>query len=87
MDRRAFLGTLALLAVPRVIEAQPSGKVARIGYLGNTGVQPRGYQRASSKDCMTSVTSRAGTSRSSTDGRRASPSGSPLSRTNWSAQG
>ena len=33
MDRRAFLGTLALLAVPRVIEAQPSARMARIGYL------------------------------------------------------
>jgi len=38
MDRRAFLGTLAggLLAVPLAAEAQPAGKVYRIGLLGNT---------------------------------------------------
>jgi ABC-type uncharacterized transport system substrate-binding protein len=33
MDRRAFLGSLALLAVPRVAEAQQAGKVYRVGYL------------------------------------------------------
>ena len=33
MDRRAFLGTLGLLGVPTVIEAQPGGKGPRIGYL------------------------------------------------------
>jgi putative tryptophan/tyrosine transport system substrate-binding protein len=33
MNRRAFLGGLALLAAPRAIEAQQAGKVARIGYL------------------------------------------------------
>ena len=35
MDRRAFLGTLAtgLLAAPRAAEAQPAGKVPRIGFL------------------------------------------------------
>ena len=35
MDRRAFLGTLAggLLAAPLVAEAQPAGKVPRVGYL------------------------------------------------------
>jgi putative ABC transport system substrate-binding protein len=34
MDRRAFLGTLAggLLAAPLAVEAQPPGKVRRIGY-------------------------------------------------------
>ena len=31
LDRRAFLGALGLLAAPRAVEAQPSGKVARIG--------------------------------------------------------
>ena len=33
MDRRAFLGTLALFAAPRVAVAQPAGKVWRVGYL------------------------------------------------------
>jgi putative tryptophan/tyrosine transport system substrate-binding protein len=33
MTRRAFLGTLGLLAAPRAAEAQPAGKVWRIGYL------------------------------------------------------
>ena len=35
MDRRAFLGVLGLLAVPRAAEAQPAGKVPRIGYLAS----------------------------------------------------
>jgi hypothetical protein len=34
VNRRAFLGTLGLLAVPRAAEAQPAGKVPRIGWLG-----------------------------------------------------
>ena len=35
MDRRAFIGTLAggLLAAPLAVEAQPAGKVQRVGYL------------------------------------------------------
>ena len=35
MDRRTFLGALAsgLLAAPLAVEAQPAGKVYRIGYL------------------------------------------------------
>jgi putative ABC transport system substrate-binding protein len=33
MDRRAFLGALALLAAPRAAEAQPAGRMYRIGYL------------------------------------------------------
>jgi len=33
MDRRAFLGSLALLAAPRAGEAQQPGKVAAVGYL------------------------------------------------------
>src|SRR5512147_1609514 len=38
MDRRAFLGTVAggLLAAPLVAEAQPAGKVPRVGILGST---------------------------------------------------
>ena len=35
MNRRAFLGTLAVFAAPLAAEAQPAGKVYRIGYLGN----------------------------------------------------
>jgi putative ABC transport system substrate-binding protein len=37
MDRRAFVSTVALglLAAPLAAEAQPAGKVYRIGYLGN----------------------------------------------------
>ena len=33
MHRRAFLGTLAMLAAPLAAEAQPAAKVPRIGYL------------------------------------------------------
>ena len=40
MDRRAFLGTFALLAAPRAAEAQPTGKVAKIGYLTGSSVGP-----------------------------------------------
>jgi putative tryptophan/tyrosine transport system substrate-binding protein len=36
MDRRAFLGTLGLLAAPLDAAAQPAGKVYRIAYLGNS---------------------------------------------------
>jgi putative ABC transport system substrate-binding protein len=35
MDRRAFLGALAVLAAPVAAEAQPAGKVPRIGFLRN----------------------------------------------------
>jgi ABC-type uncharacterized transport system substrate-binding protein len=35
MDRRAFLGTLGLLAAPLVAEAQPAARVPRIGVLGS----------------------------------------------------
>jgi len=43
MDRRTFLGTLAggLLAVPLAAEAQPAGKVYRIGLLGVRRPQTR----------------------------------------------
>src|SRR5262245_634547 len=34
MDRRAFLGALGLLAVPRAAEAQQAGKVDRVGWVG-----------------------------------------------------
>jgi len=42
MDRRAFLGTLGLLAAPHAAEAQPAGKVHRIGILtlGPAGSHP-----------------------------------------------
>jgi putative tryptophan/tyrosine transport system substrate-binding protein len=43
--RRAFLGTMAgvLLAAPRMADAQPAGKVYRIGYLtaGSVTANPR----------------------------------------------
>jgi putative tryptophan/tyrosine transport system substrate-binding protein len=40
MDRRVFLGSVAggLLAAPLMAEAQPAGRVYRIGYLGNSSV-------------------------------------------------
>ena len=53
MDRRAFIGRLALgiLAMPHTAPAQPARKVARIGILGVSGMtsdmvgpQPRGEQ-------------------------------------------
>ncbi len=37
IDRRAFLGALALLAAPRAAEAQPTGKVYRIAVLSSGG--------------------------------------------------
>jgi len=39
MDRRTFLGALAsgLLAAPLAAEAQPAGKIPRIGYVSGTG--------------------------------------------------
>jgi hypothetical protein len=33
INRRAFLGTLGLLAAPLAAEAQPVGKLPRVGYL------------------------------------------------------
>ena len=51
MDRRAFIGTLAggLLAAPLAAQAQPAGKVYRIGYLlegppGQTSPQARAFE-------------------------------------------
>ena len=55
MDRRAFIGRLALgtLAAPRAARAQPARKVYRIGILGSSamtsdmiGPQPRGPSTA-----------------------------------------
>src|SRR5262245_131711 len=40
MNRRAFLGALGLLTAPRAAEAQPAGKVARVGYLTLLDVEP-----------------------------------------------
>jgi putative tryptophan/tyrosine transport system substrate-binding protein len=37
MDRRAFLAGFAILAAPLAAEAQPAGKVYRLGILTNTG--------------------------------------------------
>jgi len=33
LTRRAFLGSLGLLAAPRAVEAQQAGKIARVGVL------------------------------------------------------
>ncbi len=43
MDRRAFIGSLAggLLAAPLAAEAQPAGKVPRIGFLSATSPADR----------------------------------------------
>jgi putative tryptophan/tyrosine transport system substrate-binding protein len=42
MDRRAFIGSLAggLLSAPLAAEAQPAGKVYRIGYLSSASASP-----------------------------------------------
>jgi hypothetical protein len=42
MDRRAFIGSLTggLLAAPLAAEAQPAGKVARIGLLDHSAPDP-----------------------------------------------
>lgn len=46
MDRRAFIGTLALglLAVPLAAEAQQTGNVFRVGILGYVHMQPAPYE-------------------------------------------
>ena len=44
MERRAFLGTLAALAAPRAAEAQPRGKVWRVGILATAN--PRIYDES-----------------------------------------
>ena len=47
MDRRAFLGTVGLLAVPVAAVAQPAGRVYRIGALSSSGAeQERSLQTA-----------------------------------------
>ena len=63
MDRRdTVLALLALGAAPLAAEAQRATKVARIGYLSpNLAASPT-CATPSSKDCVTSVTSRAATS-------------------------
>src|SRR5262249_15133221 len=42
MERRTFITSLAsgLLAAPRIADAQPAGKVYRIGYLSSGGSSP-----------------------------------------------
>ena len=42
MDRRAFLGTLALLAAPLVAEGQRGGKTYRLGILSPGALPPAG---------------------------------------------
>ena len=62
MERRRFIEVIAggLLAAPVAAEAQQAAKVARIGWLG--AHPTRLPERPSSKDCVTSVTSRVATS-------------------------
>ncbi len=54
---------LGALFSPIAAEAEQAAKIARIGYLGSIGRPPiPASERPSSKDCVTSVTSRAVTS-------------------------
>ena len=67
MIRRAALAAAlaaGLLAAPLAAEAQQPTKIARIGYLTTADVAtaPTTCERLSSKDCVTSVTSRVATS-------------------------
>jgi hypothetical protein len=63
VDRRAFIaGALGVFAAPLVVEAQPTGKVPRIGYLTGNLATVATCERPSVEDCVTSVTSRAATS-------------------------
>jgi putative tryptophan/tyrosine transport system substrate-binding protein len=50
MDRRAFLGALGLLAAPLAAEAQPAGKVYRLGYLGNASAPAQAKRVESLRD-------------------------------------
>ena len=43
MDRRAFLGALGLLAAPRGGEAQPAGRIYRLGFLATGSAPPRNH--------------------------------------------
>jgi putative ABC transport system substrate-binding protein len=47
VDRRAFIGTLAggILAAPLTVEAQPAGKMPRIGYLSASSSSVEGHRR------------------------------------------
>jgi hypothetical protein len=66
VDRRRFLLTslAGALAAPRGADAQQPTKIARIGDLTTADVAtaPTTCERPSSKDCVTSVTSRVATS-------------------------
>src|SRR5215475_8888169 len=77
-DRRTFLaGTGAvLLAVSLAAEAQQTGKVWRIGFLGNFSPTPGppSSRRHSLTACASTATLRAGTRSSRFDSRRATKS-------------
>ena len=63
MDRRdTVLALLALGAAPLAAEAQKAAKVARIAYYRPTWPLAPTCATPFSKDCVTSVTSRAATS-------------------------
>ena len=57
LDRRAFLGTLGLLAAPLAAEAQPAGKVARIGILSPSMAGPSPLLAAATSDTSKTRTS------------------------------
>src|SRR6202035_3128346 len=87
MDRRAFIGSLAggLLAAPLAAEAQPAGKVWRIGFLGPGSAE--GYT-----DLLQGLRTRLhelgyveGTIVLNTDSPRISTIDSRASRPNWFA--
>jgi hypothetical protein len=72
---------LGLVTVPGAGDAQPAGKVYRVGFLGNsTATLEANLVGRFVRGCATSAGSRARTWRSSTAGRRVSTSGSRLSR-------
>ncbi len=76
---------LGFLVAPLVAEAQPAGKVFRIGVLSPT--QPRSapyYKDALFPELRKLATLRERTSSLSTETRRGSTIGSPPSRPSWS---
>ena len=77
---------LGLLAVPLSTDAQPAGKVYRIGRLspGPPPPEPNPCWRPSGRGCASSAMSRVRTSSLSTAMRRGRKSGSPTWRPSWS---
>jgi hypothetical protein len=87
MDRRAFIGTFVggLLAAPLAAEAQPAGKVARLGYLSyGTATTNAGLRKAFVDGLRDTDGPKTRISRSSTGGREREAR-SISSRLNWGA--